>query len=68
MLRLLLTYTGIFLASALSAQFCGTPQEPILERTDANKKVLLPVQRGAIKYIPMTFHLVASSCRDGRVT
>lgn len=68
MLRLLLTYTGIFLASALSAQFCGTPQEPILERTDANKKVLLPVQRGAVKYIPMTFHLVASSAGNGRVT
>lgn len=68
MLRLLFISLGLFMTSLVSAQYCGTPQEPILERTDANKKIMIPVQRGVQKYIPMTFHLVAASNGNGRVT
>lgn len=68
MLRFLLACSGLFTISILSAQFCSTPQEPLLERTDINKKLMLPVQRGVVKYIPVTFHMVASSSGTGRVT
>ena len=68
MLRFLFALTGLMFISTLSAQFCGTPQQPLLERTDENKKLMIPVQRGALKYIPLTFHLVASSAGAGRIT
>ena len=68
MLRSFLALTGLFISSFLSAQYCSTPQEPLLERTDANKKAMVPVQRGVQKYIPVTFHLVASSAGAGRIT
>lgn len=59
---------GLFLSLHMQAQFvCSTPQEPILERTDANKKAMIPLQRGVQKYIPVTFHLVASASGTGRV-
>lgn len=68
MLRLLIALTGIFLTSVLSAQWCGTPQEPILVRTDANKLSMAEGPRNAQKYVPITFHLVANSAGNGRVT
>ena len=68
MLRLILFFVGIFITSVASAQFCGTPQDPILERTDINKESLIPIQRGVQKYIPITFHLVAAANGTGRVT
>ncbi len=68
MIRLVFALAGMFMAFAISAQPCATPQEPLLERTDANKKEMIPVQRGALKYIPMTFHLVANESGSGRVT
>ncbi len=68
MLRSLLAFAGFFVAFALTAQPCATPQESLLERTDANKKAMIPVQRGALKYIPMTFHMVAATNGTGRVT
>jgi len=68
MLRFFLAFTGLFIATIAPAQFCSTPQEPLLERTDANKKAMIPVQRGVQKYIPVTFHLVASTAGTGRVS
>ncbi len=68
MLRTLLAFAAIFMAFTMVAQPCGTPQAPLLERTDANKKAMIEVQRGALKYIPMTFHLVANDAGSGRVT
>jgi hypothetical protein len=68
MIKSFLTIFSVFIASALSAQWCGTPQEPILERTDANKLAMVPTQRGAIKYIPVTFHMVANSAGNGRIS
>src|SRR6188768_3356430 len=68
MLRSILFFAGMFFASVLSAQFCGTDQGPLLERTDINKKQMVPVQRGVQKYIPITFHLVADASGNGRVS
>jgi len=68
MLRSFLALAGLFISSILAAQFCSTPQEPLLERTDANKKAMMPVQRGVQKYIPVTFHLVANTAGNGRIT
>jgi len=68
MLRLILLFTGIFITSVASAQFCGTPQDPLLERVDINKKNMIPMQRSVQKYIPITFHLVAASNGSGRVS
>lgn len=68
MLRFIFALSGFFLTSVLSAQWCGTPQEPILERTDANKLTMLEGQRSAQKYVPITFHLVANAAGNGRVT
>lgn len=67
MFRMILALTGLFLVSIISAQNCGTPQETLLERVDANKKSLSIYQRSAQKYIPITFHLVANSVGSGRV-
>ncbi len=68
MLKSLLAAAGIFIVFTVVAQPCGTPQAPLLERTDANKKTMVEVQRGVQKYIPMTFHLVANDAGSGRVT
>ena len=68
MIKSFLTFVSVLMATALSAQWCGTPQEPILERTDANKLAMVPTQRGAIKYIPVTFHMVASTAGAGRIS
>lgn len=67
MLKLFFALTGLFITSIASAQFCGTPQEPLLERVDALKKSPAYQERSAQKYIPVTFHLVASSSGTGRV-
>lgn len=67
MIRSFLTFFMALIAYGVSAQICGTPQEPLLERTDANKAAMLPVQRGVAKYIPVTFHLVANSAGNGRI-
>ena len=68
MLRHILFIGCIFITSLASAQFCGTPQDPILERTVINKKSLIPLKRGVQKYIPVTFHLVADASGNGRVS
>lgn len=61
--------SGLLLVAHASAQFiCTTPQEPLLARTDSNKKDMIPLQRGVQKYIPVTFHLVAAANGTGRVT
>ena len=67
--KILFGLAAFFLTVQVQAQFiCSTPQEPILERTDANKKAMIPLQRGVQKYIPVTFHLVAAANGTGRVT
>ncbi len=68
MLRTLWLCTVLAFTSLASAQICSTPQEPLLERTDENKKNMISRERGAIKYIPVTFHLVAATNGTGRVT
>lgn len=68
MLRSLVAVGAIFIAFSIGAQPCSTPQAPLLERTDANKKAMIEVQRGALKYIPMTFHLVANDAGTGRIS
>ncbi|MEO7926257.1 MAG: T9SS type A sorting domain-containing protein [Saprospiraceae bacterium] len=50
-----------------SAQFCGTPQQILLDRVDELKKSPAFGERSAQKYIPVTFHLVANSAGTGRV-
>ncbi|HJW28828.1 MAG TPA: hypothetical protein VJ508_06200, partial [Saprospiraceae bacterium] len=67
MRRFQLLLTGLLLIGRLSAQFCGTPQEPILKWTDENLKHLLPHERGAVKYVPVTFHFVSASNGTGHV-
>ncbi|MGB4848394.1 MAG: zinc-dependent metalloprotease [Saprospiraceae bacterium] len=67
MLRLLLAFSGFLLTTLVSAQYCGTPQQPLVDRVDELKKNLSSNQRNAQKYIPVTFHLVASSAGSGRV-
>jgi len=67
MSRLFLTLLGVLLTSIISAQFCGTPQETLLARVDVNKKSISIHQRNVQKFIPVTFHLVASISGSGRV-
>lgn len=67
MSRLFIGFLGLMLTQLVHAQICGTPQAPLLERTDANKASLQIIQRGAIKYIPITFHLVANTAGNGRI-
>lgn len=50
------------------SQICSTPQEELLQRVDEHKKSLIPLQRGIVKYVPVTFHLVANSNGTGRVS
>lgn len=67
MSRLLVAAFFLLFTQIISAQICGTPQLPLLERVDLNKKSMLIHQRGAVKYIPVTFHLVANSDSVGAV-
>src|SRR5688572_20150392 len=67
MSRLFIAIFSLLFTHALSAQFCGTPQEPLLDRVDVNKQSLQIIERGALKYIPITFHLVADSDSNGAI-
>lgn len=67
MLRLFFGFTGMFLTSIVSGQFCGTPQEVLLDQVDALKNSPVFFERSAQKYIPVTFHLVANSAGNGSV-
>ena len=55
-------------ASAQTGQWCATDGAAIEPYLDANIRTMVALQRGAIKYIPLTFHLVAASNGTGRVT
>ncbi|MDQ3016890.1 MAG: zinc-dependent metalloprotease [Bacteroidota bacterium] len=66
MSRLVLSVFCLLFTTLISAQYCGTPQAPLLERVDVNKR--LPAgTRNAVKYIPVTFHLVAATNGTGRI-
>ncbi|MGB3079097.1 MAG: zinc-dependent metalloprotease [Saprospiraceae bacterium] len=67
MLRFLLAFSGFMLTTLVSAQYCGTPQQPLLDRVDELKQNLTSNDRSAQKYIPVTFHLVANAGGTGRV-
>src|SRR5688500_7601438 len=67
MSRLLIATLFLLFSQIITAQICGTPQEPLLERIDVNKKLMMIHQRGAVKYIPVTFHLVANSDSVGAI-
>lgn len=67
MLRLILAFSGFLLTTLVTAQICGTPQQPLLDRVDELKKTLSFNERSAQKYIPVTFHLVANAGGTGRV-
>lgn len=67
MTRLPIAAFFLFISHIITAQICGTPQLPLLERIDINKQSMLIHQRGVEKYIPITFHLVANSEGNGRV-
>jgi hypothetical protein len=67
MSRILFSLLGLFFFQIASAQWCGTNQEALQPFLDANLKAMVPSQRGAVKYIPVTFHLVANAAGSGRV-
>jgi hypothetical protein len=67
MLRILLMVLGFGMIQIASAQYCSTPQEALFPRIESNKRNPAPIQRGAIKYIPITYHLVANASGNGRV-
>ncbi|HEX5111575.1 MAG TPA: hypothetical protein VFV79_01930 [Saprospiraceae bacterium] len=67
MSRFSLLFFALFLVQLASAQWCGTPQDAIIPYLDANLANLVASQRGATKYIPVTFHLVADANGNGRV-
>lgn len=67
MSRVFIAFSLFLMSEILSAQICGTPQAPLLDRTDINKKSLQILQRGVEKYIPLTFHLVADSDSNGAI-
>src|SRR5688500_10771916 len=67
MSRLLIATLFLLFSQIITAQICGTPQGPLLERIDVNKKLMMIHQRGAVKYIPVTFHLVANSDSLGAI-
>ncbi|MEP6647188.1 MAG: T9SS type A sorting domain-containing protein [Saprospiraceae bacterium] len=67
MLRLLFAFSGLLWVTLVSGQFCGTPQQPLLDRVDELKKSPAFGERSAQKYIPVTFHLVANNGGTGRV-
>ncbi len=65
--RLLFFVFCILLVNVASAQICGTPQQTLLERVDFNRNLNLVIERGVLRYIPVTFHLVAKSDGTGRI-
>lgn len=67
MIRILVFVVTLGLGSAVSAQICGTPGDVMMERMRENKLAMVAHQRGAVKYVPVTFHLVAASNGTGRV-
>ena len=67
MLRISFAISLLLTVQLTYAQVCGTPQQPLLERVEENKKSVLIHQRGAVKYIPITFHLVANTAGSGRI-
>lgn len=67
MSRLFFLFLSLLIAGTISAQRCGTPWEPMIERVEANKKIMTERPRGAVKYIPVTFHMVADANGNGRV-
>ena len=67
MSRFLFSLLGLFLFQIGSAQWCGTDQVAIEPFLDANLKSMVSSPRGALKYIPVTFHLVANTAGNGRV-
>jgi len=67
MSRIVLSILGLFFIQMASAQWCNTNQEALQPFLDANLKAMVPSQRGAVKYIPITFHLVANAAGTGRV-
>ena len=69
MSRFLILVFGLLIIQNASAQWCGTDQEALHDALVANLKSLEsnPTERGVIKYIPVTFHLVANSAGNGRV-
>jgi len=67
MFRFSLLFFALFLVRLASAQWCGTPQDAIMPYLDANLANMVSSQRGALKYIPVTFHLVADAAGNGRV-
>ena len=67
MSRVLIAFSLLLVTHFVQAQICGTPQMPILERVEINQRNLQILQRGATKYIPITFHLVAATNGTGRI-
>ncbi len=67
MSRVFIAVLSILFTNILAAQICGTPQQPLLTRVDFNKQSLQILERGALKYIPITFHLVAASDSTGAI-
>jgi hypothetical protein len=67
MSRFLFSLLGLFLFQIASAQWCSTDQRALEPFLDANLKTMVPSQRGAVKYVPVTFHLVADAAGNGRV-
>lgn len=66
MSRLVFAFISLLFTSIASAQYCGTPQHIMVERTELNKRMMIE-HRGAVKYVPVTFHLVAASNGNGRI-
>ncbi len=66
MSRLVLSVICLFFTTLITAQYCGTPQETLLERVDFNTRFPAS-ERNAVKYIPVTFHLVAATNGSGRI-
>jgi hypothetical protein len=67
MSRLCIAFSLLLISYFVKAQTCGTPQLPLLERVEENQKSLKILQRGTVKYVPVTFHLVANAAGNGRV-
>src|SRR5688572_24374172 len=67
MIRFFYAALLLFTIQSLHSQICGTDQLPLVDRLESNKRFLNYHQRGAIKYIPVTFHLVANAAGVGRV-
>jgi len=67
MSRIALSFLGLFFFQIVSAQWCATDQAALQPFLDANLKAMVPAERGAVKYVPVTFHLVANTAGAGRV-